>query len=139
MPTTPKLAIPYADPSEDMRDYPVGVDLPQASRIEAIFYPTVWTTVPATTAGTIKYALMGGLVIVQVDLSGGSWAAGTIYTVSGSPLPAAARPLTTIRGYADMGGYQGGGYLDTNGNVGIRHQSGGSRTNLNMTLVGFVK
>jgi hypothetical protein len=138
MKTTPRLAIPYAEPGDDLNDYPVDVDLPAANRLEALLWPTSWTTLPATGPGTILYTTSGGLLVVQVDMTGGSWQAGTIYTVSASPLPVGLRPAKTIRGYADFGGYQGGGYAGSDGNIGIRHQSGGTRTNLNMTLVGLI-
>jgi hypothetical protein len=121
-----------------MNDYPVDVDLAAASRLEALLWPTSWTTLPATGPGTILYTTSGGLLIVQVDMTGGSWVAGTIYTLSASPLPVGLRPAKTIRCYADFGGYQGGGFVGTDGAVGIRHQSGANRTTLNMTALGLI-
>lgn len=138
MGTTPKAAIPYVEGSDDINAYPVA-DKAAADQVEALLYPTVWSPLTATGPGSIVYATLGGLLVVQVDMTGGSWAAGTIYNVSASPLPAALRPAKTIRGYADLGGYQGGGYIGTDGVVGFRHQSGGTRTNLNMTLIGLIK
>jgi hypothetical protein len=135
--TTPKAAIPYVEGSDDINAYPVA-DKAAADQVEYLLYGGApWATLPPAFAGTIQYRQVGGLVIVQLDLSG-TYVSGTIYNWSATPMPASLRPPFTMRGFADFNGYAGGVSVGTNGILSGRHQSGANRTNLSSTLIYLV-
>jgi hypothetical protein len=135
MKTTPRLAIPYAEPGDDLNAYPVDVDLPAANLVESIWFGgAAWSTLPPAFAGTIKYRQVGGLMYVQLDLTG-TYVSGTIYNWSATPMPAGLRPEMTSRGFADFNGFPGGVACAPTGILSGRHQSGANRTNFSSTLI----
>jgi hypothetical protein len=135
MKTTPRLAIPYAEPGDDINAYPVDVDLPAASLVESMWFGgAAWSTLPPAFSGSIRYRQVGGLMYVQLDLSG-TFVSGTIYNWSATPMPAGLRPQYTSRGYADFNGYAGGIGIGPDGMLTGRHQSGSNRSNISSTAV----
>jgi len=141
MATTPN-GLPYPLPSADLR---LGAGDIQALATALDLQGTAKTPVTVALAtnvsglaGTIRVYRVGAAVLVDVDVSGATFADGASVVISGTAgVPAALRPTVGTRfGAAYMtSGYPGFVYVNTSGAVTVQHRSGANRSTARGVIV----
>ena len=101
-------------------------------------YDTGWMDITPSggRTGLFRIRRAGSLVCIVSNGISGNFAVG--HTVVGT-LPPDLLPPTNVRGACWLGGnYDGTAYAATNGDIGVFHQSGGTRTGCSFTITYFL-
>lgn len=106
MASTPKMLIPYVDPTFALANFPTD-DKAKADRLDVLLYDTGWINLtPISGTGTFRYRSIARIVYIQTNLSGMTSVAGGASgaVLAAGVLPAAYRPTVTgIYGVANLG------------------------------------
>ena len=134
MKTSPRLALPYAEAGDDMRDYPTVVDLPNVTRHETVWFPGGWTALTPVGSGTLRYRVIGSIVFVDVVVTT-TFTPGTQVVITAVPVPAAVRPLEDWKAMGQFQDQIGYVWIDTTGAIKARHWAAANKSSVSASLI----